>query len=136
MGHSYNHGLVTSTKGAAIEICRVTGMNTSPCTIEEQLGSGVVSSVTISSGLVTVQLAAPYPPRLGVCIPGYTGATTTTDIISARYVQNSYNATTGQFTVALSNDDDSGAPAAASPAAAEELHLLMVFGRYSTITGA
>lgn len=134
MGHSYNHGMVTSMKGPAIEAFRVSAMNTSPCTIEEQCAAGVVSAVTISSGLVTVQLVAPYPPKLVICIPDYTGTSTTTDIISARYVENSYNATTGQFKIALSNDDDSGAPIAASPAAADELHVLCVFRRYNNLT--
>lgn len=131
MGHSYNHGLVTSMKGAAFEAVRVSGMNTANCTIEEQGASGLFSAVTIASGLLTFQMRGPYPPKLIVCIPAYSGTSTTTDIITARYVENSYNATTGQFQIALSNDDDSGAPAAASPAAADELHVFLVMGRYA-----
>lgn len=133
MGHSYNHGLVTSLKGAAFEAVRFTAMNASPITIEEQCGSGLVASATIASGLVTVQLAMPYPPGVVVVIPAYTGTSPTTDIISARYVENSYSASTGQFQIALSNDDDAGAPVAASPAATDELHIAMVFRRYTAI---
>ncbi len=133
MGHSYNHGLVTSMKGAAIEAFRVTDMDSSPCTVAEQCASGLVSSVTISSGLVTVQLAAPYPPRLVICQPTYSGTTTTTDIITARYVEDSYDPDAGTFDIALSNDDDSGAPAAGSPAAADELHVLLIMRRYSAL---
>jgi hypothetical protein len=133
MGHSYNHGMVTSMKGPAFEAFRVSAMDASPCTIEEQCASGVVSAVTIASGLVTVQLVAPYPPKLVICQPTYTGTSTTTDIITARYVENSYDATAGTLQIALSNDDDSGAPAAASPAADDELHVFCIFRRYNTL---
>lgn len=133
MGHSYNHGMVTSGKGMAFEAVRIVGMDTSPCTVDEQASSGLVDSVTISSGLVTVQLAGPYPPRLVACIPAYSTASTTTDIITASYVTDSYDADAGTLQIALSNDDDSGAPIAASPGATDELHLLMVFCRYTAL---
>jgi hypothetical protein len=134
MGHSYNHGLVTSMKGAAFEAIRITGMNTSPCTISEQCASGFVSSATIAAGVVTLQFAAPYPPKMVVCIPGYSSDDAVTDIITARVDSGSYNATTGQLVINLSNDDDAGAPIAASPAAADELHLFMVFKRYTGLS--
>lgn len=133
MGHSYNHGMVTSGKGMAFEACKITVMNTANCTIDEQASSGFVESAAIASGLVTVQLAGPYPPRLVACIPAYSGASTTADIVTARYVDNSYDATNGTLQIALSNDDDSGAPAAGSPGATDELHLLMVFCRYTVL---
>lgn len=133
MGHSYNHGLVTSMKGAAIEAVRIVGMDDATPSVDEGCGAGLVDSVALAAGVVTVQLAAPYPPKLIVCIPSYSAAAATTDIITARYVTDSYDETAGTFQIALSNDDDAGAPIAASPGATDELHLLLVFGRYNGI---
>jgi hypothetical protein len=133
MGHSYNHGMVTSMKGAAIEAVRITNLDAADNDIADQSASGLVASSAISSGLVTVQLAAPYPPRLVVCIPSLSGVSTTTDLGFARYVDDSYDADAGTFEIALSNDDDAGAPAALSPSATLELHILMVFCRYTSL---
>lgn len=132
MGHSYNHGLVTSMKGPALEAVRITGMNTSPCTIQEQGAAGLVASATIAAGIVTVQLALPYPPKLIICHPYVSGSNATQAVIYARFVQGSYNATTGQFQVALSNAPGP-TPTAATPAAADELHLLLIFKRYNIL---
>jgi hypothetical protein len=133
MGHSYNHGLVTSMKGATIEAVRITDLDAADNVVAEQSASGLVASSAIASGLVTVQLAAPYPPRLVVCLPALSGATTTTDLAFARYVDDSYDADAGTFQIALSNDDDTGAPLALSPSATVELHILMIFCRYTGI---
>lgn len=133
MGHSYNHGLVTSGKGLTIEAVRITDLDTADCTVDEQASSGFVASAAIATGIVTVQLAGPYPPRMVVCIPKISTATATEDIITARYVEDSYDADAGTFEIALSNDDDSGAPAAASPTADNELHVIMMFCRYTTL---
>jgi hypothetical protein len=135
MGHSYNHGLVTSMKGAAIEAVRIVDLDEAlGATIVEQSAAGFVASAVADTGIVTVQLAAPYPPRLVVCIPKMSTANATTDIITASYVEDSYDSEAGTFEVALMNDDDSGAPAAASPAATDELHILMVFCRYNGLS--
>ena len=133
MGHSYNHGLVTSMKGATIEAVRITDLNTADNTIAEQSASGFVESSAIATGLVTVQLAAPYPPRLVVCIPKLSGASTTASLLEARYVDDSYDATAGTLQIAISDDDDSGAPAAGSPGATDELHVIMMFCRYTVL---
>lgn len=133
MGHSYNHGLVTSMKGAAIEAVRITDLDSASNTIAEQSASGFVASSAIDTGVVTVQLAAPYPPRLVVCIPKMSGASATEDILTARYVEDSYDADAGTFEIAISNDDDSGAPIAGSPSSANELHVLMMFCRYTAL---
>lgn len=130
--HAYNHGLVTSMKGPAIEAVRITGLNSSPCTIAEQCRSNFVLSATIASGVVTIQLNLPYPPALIGCWPAVSSDDATTDIITARYDAASYNATAGTLVINLSNDDDAGAPAAASPSATDELHVLMLFRRYTT----
>lgn len=139
MGHSYNHGLVTSLKGAALEAIRVTGLNGAPgasatVTIAEQCSSGFVSSVLhTATGIYTLQFAAPYPPRLVVAHADCTNANGTTDLIFAQVKSASYNATTGQLIVFLMNDDDSGAPVLVDGGATDELHVTMIFRRYTTL---
>lgn len=131
MGHSYNHGLVTSMKGVALEAVKITRLDQATCTISDQAGSGLFKSATISSGVVTITLNGPIPPKLLVCLPAVSAPNATTDLIHPRYIDNSYNATAGTFTIALSDDDDSGAPIAASPGSTIELHLFCVFKRYT-----
>lgn len=132
MGHAYNHGLVTSMKGAAIESARITGMNTANCTIAEQCAAGVIKSVAIAAGVVTVTLNGPYPPKLVTVLPSYSVASPSGAYIFARYIHGSYNATAGTFRVAVSSTP--ATPAAASPAAADELHLVMIFKRYTGLS--
>lgn len=132
MGHSYNNGLHTTSKGITYDAVRVTGLNTTPCTIAEDCKSGLISGVTKAvTGEYVFQLTAPYPPKLVICHPLLSGTSTITDLLFARYKDASYNATTGQFTVLVSNDDDAGAPIAADALAANELHVLMAFNRYT-----
>lgn len=133
MGYSYNHGLVTAMKGAAIQAARITGLNSSPCTVAEQANAGFISSATISSGVVTLQLEAPYPPGLVIALAQVSSDDATTDIITARVDAGGYDATAGTLIINLSDDDDSGAPIAASPSSTDELHVLMVFKRYTNI---
>ena len=132
MGHSYNNGLHTTSKGITYDAVRVTGLNTTPCTIAEDCKSGLISGVTRGvTGEYVFQLTAPFPPKIVACIPHISGTSTTTDLLHARYKDASYNATTGQFTILVSDDDDSGAPIAANGAAANELMVLMAFNRYT-----
>lgn len=131
MGYSYNHGIVTPMKGPSLVAFRLTGMNTSPCVIEDQCRAGFVRSATIASGVVTVQLELPYPPAIVTCNPSYSSASATTDIITARPRVNGYNATTGVLLIDLSNDNETATPAAAAPAAADELNVVVFFRRYT-----
>lgn len=138
MGHSYNHGLVTSLKGAAIEAIRITALSTAPgvgvtATVAEQCNSGFVSSVKHeATGTYVLQLAAPYPPKLVVCHADCSQADGITDLRFAQYKSASYNATTGQLTILVMNDDDAGAPVLADGGATDELHVTMIFRRYNT----
>jgi hypothetical protein len=131
MGHQYNHGLVTSMKGPAIEAFRLTGMNVAACTIEDQCKSGLVASAAILTGVVTVQFSLPYPPAIVACTVSYSSLSALDDIITARPRLNGYNAATGQLIIDLSNDDDVTSPAAATPAASDELNVIAVFRRYT-----
>lgn len=132
MGHSYNNGLHTTSKGITVDALRVTGLDTSPCTIAEDCKSGLVSGVTKGeTGTYTFQLTKPYPPKLVLCHPDISCAAVTTDILTARYKDNSYDSTAGTFVVFVSNDDDSGAPVAADGASTNELHVFLMFNRYT-----
>lgn len=132
MGHSYNNGLHTTSKGITYDAVRITGLNVTPCVVAEDCKSGLISGVTRAvTGEYVFQLTVPYPPKVVVVLPTMSGTTTTTDLLHARYKDNSYNATTGQFTVLVSDDDDAGAPAAANGTAVNELHVLMAFNRYT-----
>src|SRR5689334_20873532 len=109
MGHSYNHGLVTSSKGLAIEFVKITGLNGSTQTVDDGKSGLVLSCAKGSTGIYTVTLKKPYPPKILACIPSITSVSATTDLIHPRYKDASYSATAGTFEVHLINDDDSGA---------------------------
>lgn len=137
MGHSYNNGLHTSSKGITFDAVRVTDLDEAPgaaveCTIAEDCKSGLIDRVVHSAtGTYDFYLSKPYPPKLVICLPDIDCAAATTDILEARYKQGSYDATTGKFTVLVSNDDDSGAPIAADGASTDSLHVFLSFNRYS-----
>lgn len=137
MGFSYNHGMVTPMKGAVLHAARITGLNVangSDCTIDEQLGAGFIDSVEHdAAGVYIVKLAAPWPPKVVIALAEIVHPTNTTDLLHARADAAGYDSATGWLTINVSNDDDSGAPVAADGGATDELHLLMVFGRYTTI---
>jgi len=132
MGHSYNNGLHTSSKGMTEDAIRLTGLNvatpTGTLTIAEDCKSGLVQSVThTATGTYVFQLTAPYPPKV-VNIQAELSATAANSaILQARYSTGSYNATTGQFTIFVSN----ATPAAADGSATDELHVNMKFNRYT-----
>ncbi len=137
--HSYNHGLVTSSKGGAIEFVKVTGLNVAPgatsasnCTVNDVKAGLIDYCRHTSTGVYTFQLTLPYPPSLPICLPQVSNADGTTDLRHASYKSASYSATTGQFIVVLSDDDDSGAPVLAAGGATDELHLVLAFRRYTT----
>lgn len=137
MGHSYNNGLHTSSKGITFDALRVSGLDVSPaadaeCSIDEDCKSGLVASVIHSAtGVYDFQLSAPYPPKLVVCIPKLSNANGTTDLLEASYKSDSYDADAGTFTVVVSNDDDSGAPVLAAGSSTDELHVFLSFNRYT-----
>jgi hypothetical protein len=135
--HSYNNGLHTSSKGITVDAVRVGGLDVSAasdafCTIEEDCKSGLVASVIHSAtGVYDFQLSKPYPPKLVVCLPGIDSASGTTDLLHARYTQDSYDPDAGTFTITVSDDDDSGAPLLAAGEATDNLHVFLMFNRYS-----
>jgi len=131
MGHSYNNGLHTTSKGVTYDVIRVTGLtvaNGQLCTIAEDVKSGLVASVThTGTGVYTFQLSAPFPPKYAQIRAQLSCAAANSAILNARYQDASYNATTGQFIVNVTNNT----PAAADPAATNELMVEMSFNRYT-----
>lgn len=133
MGHSYNHGLVTSSKGLAIEFVKVTGLNTSPNTVDDGDSGLILSCTKGATGIYTFTLNKPYPPKMLAVFPSITSTSATTDLIHARYKDASYSSTAGTFEIHLINDDDSGAGVAVDGGSANELHVILVFNRYKNL---
>lgn len=134
MGHSYNNGLHTTSKGITIDSLRIVGLNTGGTpVVEEDCKSGLVASASQAvDGTVVLQLSQPYPPKNVVCFATMSNANGTTDIVFAQPKQDGYDAATGRMTIYLMNDDDSGAPVlVAAPSATAELHVILMFNRYT-----
>ncbi len=138
MLHSYNHGLVTSSKGCAIEFVRVTNLDITPaadaaCDVEDGASNLVLTCITAATGVYSFTLNKPYPPGLLAVIPSISSTSATTDLIHARYNNGSYDPDAGTFEIHLVNDDDSGAGVAVAGGADDELNLILVFQRYTTL---
>lgn len=132
MGHSYNNGLHTTSKGITVDAVRIESLDSATPTIAEDCKSGLIASVSRAvAGVYVLQLSKPYPPKMVVCIPSVSQADGTTDILHAQVDQDGYDATAGTLTIYTMNDDDAGAPVLLSGAANQELHVLMMFNRYT-----
>lgn len=131
MGHSYNHGLVTSAKGAAFEQIRLVATDgAGALAIAQDCGAGLVSTITRNGqGDYTLQLSKPYPPKLITANATVSCATKTTATTQARMKTAGYDATLGQLTFFFS---DAAGTAAADPASGQEIHLNIEFRRYTT----
>lgn len=131
MSHAYNNGLHTTSKGITYDAVRVTGLTVATgqlCTIAEDAKSGLIASVThTATGVYTFQLSIPYPPKYVGIRAQLSCAAANSAILSARYQDASYNATTGQFIINVTN----ATPAAADPASTNELMVEMAFNRYT-----
>lgn len=136
--HSYNHGLVTSSKGMAIEFVKITNLDITPaadaaCDVDDGNSNLVSSVLHTATGIYSVQLNKPYPPSVVAVIPAISSTSATTDLIHPRYNNGSYSASAGTFEIHLINDDDSGAGVAVDGGADDELMLVLVFARYSNM---
>lgn len=132
--HSYNYGLKTSGKGEIFESFKVAiGAAGAPGTIT-QAAANLVQSVTGgtgagATGTYTVQFNAPYPPSLITCIPHVSAAAANSAYRNARYKQGSYNATTGQLVIFVSD----ATPAAADPASGDHIYVTLTFEQYTNM---
>jgi hypothetical protein len=132
MGHSYNNGLHTTSKGFTVDAVRITGLNVATQTIAEDCKSGLIAGCTKGvTGVYVLQLSRPYPPKIVICQPTLSNADGVTDLRFATYDTGGYNATAGTITIRVSDDDDNGAPVLADGSATDELHVLMMFNRYT-----
>lgn len=131
--HSYNHGLVTSTKGMAIEFVKITDLHLATQAVNDGNSNLVLSCTKGATGIYTITLRKPWPPFLLACVPSISSTSAVTDLIHPRYKDASYSATAGTFEVHLINDDDVGPGVAVDGASANELHLMLVFERYKRI---
>lgn len=133
MGHSYNNGLHTTSKGITYDAVRITALTTglgTACTIAEQAKSGlIVSVVHTATGVYTVTLSLPFLPKVVNIRADMSAAGPTAVVLAARYQNGSYNATTGTFIINTTNTN--GAPIATDPGAADEMHIHMAFNRYT-----
>lgn len=131
MGHIFGYGMNTASKGITVDGVRVTGLTVATgqlCTIAEDAKAGLVASVThTATGVYTVQLTTPFPPKVVGIRVQLSCAAANSAILIARYQDASYNATTGQFIINVTN----ATPAAADPAATNELMIEMLFNRYT-----
>lgn len=132
MGHSYNNGLHTTSKGITVDACRIVELDSATPEVAEDCKSGLIASVSRAvEGTYVLQLSQPYPPKLVICIPKCSNADGTTDILHAEVKEDGYDATNGTLTIFTMNDDDSDAPVLLSGADGQELHVFMMFNRYT-----
>src|SRR5574341_1776171 len=105
MGHMYNNGLHTTSKGITIDAVRITGLDGATQTIAEDCKSGLVSGCTKgSTGVYVLQLSTPYPPKIVICQPTISNADGTTDLRFPAYDTDGYDATLGRITIRIMND--------------------------------
>lgn len=133
MGHSYNHGAVTSNKGMAIESIAVDFGASGAPTLVDKGGAGLIASVAkTSTGLYTFTMNAPFPPDRLIVSPTLDCVSGTGALQTARYVHGSYSASAGTFQIAITQDEDT--PAVADPTSGTTLDVVMFFGRYASIS--
>lgn len=136
MGHSYNHGLVTSSKGLAIEFIKITGLNVAVgqlCTVDDGDSGLVLKCTHTATGVYTLTFTKPYPPKILAVIPSISSTSPTTDLIHARWTDGNYSSTAGTLELELINDDDAGTPVATDGLAANWLNVVLVFNRYKNL---
>lgn len=136
MGHSYNHGLVTSSKGLAIEFLKITGLNVAVgqnCTVDDGDSGLVLRCVHTATGVYTLTFTKPYPPKILAVIPSISSTSATTDLIHARWTDGNYNSTAGTMELHLINDDDVTTGVAVDGAAANWLNVVLIFNRYKNL---
>lgn len=132
MGHSYNNGLHTTSKGITVDAVRIESLDSATPVVAEDCKSGLIQSVSRAvAGTYVLQLSKPYPPKLVVAFAKLTQASGVTARLEADVDQDGYDATNGTLTIYTSNDDAVGVPVLTSGAADQELHVLMMFNRYT-----
>lgn len=133
MGHSPKQGaLSTDLVGCVIDAVRVTfGASGAPTLVDNgKMGllDATAPVVKAATGRYTFQLAPNYYAKVVAVLPSLSAATTTGAVQLARYLEASYNATTGQFEI-----DVTAAAALVDPTSGSGLDLIIVFQRYNNL---
>lgn len=130
MGHTYNHGMVTSQKGNAYEVIRCTFSGGAATLVDN--GKSGICSTTIShpaTGRYVFQLVAPWPPKvIGDPTAELSCISVTGALLTPRYVAGSFSATTGQFEIAICNTSAT----ATDPTDGTALTITLNMQRYTT----
>lgn len=130
MGYMYNHGLVTSAKGASWEQLRlVCSDGSGTLIVAEDCGSGLIASVTrLAQGDYKLVFNKPYPPKIITCIAQHQPATKTTGLLNVRAKLSGYDSTNGTIEFFVSGADGT---AAADPAQNDEISVIFNMRRYT-----
>jgi len=132
MGHAPKQNLASDLMGCVIDAVRVTfGASGAPTLVDNGkmgLFDATAPVVKAATGRYTFQLSPNYYAKVVAVLPSLSAATTTGAVQLARYLEASYNATTGQFEI-----DVTAAAALVDPTSGSGLDLVVVFQRYSNL---
>jgi hypothetical protein len=132
MGHSPKMNIASDMLGSVIDAVRVTFGASGAPTLVDNGKTGLFDATTpvvkAATGRYTFQLAPNYYAKVVAIVPTLSAATTTGAVQLARYLEGSYNATTGQFEI-----DVTAAAALVDPTTGTGLDLIIVFQRYSNL---
>jgi hypothetical protein len=125
----FNRELITTALGVALNFCRFTvGASGAVGTLKQASSNSIRSITRTGAGLYTVQFNQPYPAALAFSDvrlhrAAVTDATRVADVDAA-----SYNNTTGQCAIHVSDNDadNNGSVVAADPVQDSEMHLFFV----------
>lgn len=132
MGHSMNTGgIATNMRGVCIDAFRVTFGAAGAPTLVDNGKTGLLSVVHTSEGLYTFTITSPINPKLVAVFPVLSAVNGAGAMWEARYVEGSYNATTGVFQIVVSEDEDS--VSVVDPTQNTALDVLLITQRYNTL---
>lgn len=131
MGHSYNNGLLTTTRGCAMHAFRVTFGASGAPTLSDKGKSGFLTVARTAQGRYTFTIAQPRPALVVAVIPSLSCVAADGAVVHARYVEGSYDATAGTFEIDTTADED--APAAADPTSGTAMDVILVTQRLTNL---
>jgi len=133
MGHSpVQGGMSTDMRGVVIDAFRVTfGASGAPTLVDNGKTGLILSVVKTATGRYTFTLNPNYYAKLVAVLPALSCVSAAGAVNTARYVEATYNATTGVFEIDVT--DDEATPAAVDPTNGVAMDVLVVFQRYSNL---
>lgn len=121
----------TNMRGVIIDAFRVTFGAAGAPTLVDNGASGLLTVALTAAGRYTFTISDPIPPKLVAVIPALSCVDVTGAVRTARYVEGSYNATTGEFEIDIT--DDEATPAAIAPTENTALDVILVTQRYNNL---